>query len=155
MKKILVPALVCLLFYGCVKSDNSPACTDLTPASEETTILNFCGANGIIYQKDSSGIYYQILDPGAGPTPVSGSNVSYTYVTKFLNGTVLDQTTTPYTNRLSDLIQGLQIVMPLISKNGHIKAVIPSSLCYGCTGVSPDVPPNAILYFDLTITDVQ
>ena len=156
MKKVNFLGLLVILFYGCLKSDTStPPCTDVTPASEESQIIAFCNANSIAYMKDSSGIFYQILNPGTGPAPSLNSKVSVIYVAKYLDGTILDQTTTPITNPLNNLIAGWQIGLPLIAKGGHIKMVVPSSLCYGCNGVPGRVPANAIIYFDITLVDVQ
>ncbi|HEY6978215.1 MAG TPA: FKBP-type peptidyl-prolyl cis-trans isomerase [Chitinophagaceae bacterium] len=155
MKKVLILALLPVLFYGCLKSENStPPCTDVPPATEEPQITAFCNANSIVYMKDSSGIFYQILDMGRSPAPTLSSMVSVTYVAKYLNGTILDQTTTPITNPLNNLIPGWQIGLQLIGEGGHIKMVVPSALCFGCDG-SERVPPNTILYFDITLTDVQ
>jgi FKBP-type peptidyl-prolyl cis-trans isomerase FkpA len=156
MKKMLTLALLSVLFYGCLKSETStPPCTDIPPASEEPPITAFCHANNITYTKDSSGIFYQILDMGTSPTPTLNSMVSVIYVAKYLDGTILDQPAAPITNPLNSLIVGWQIGLQLIGKGGHIKMVVPSSLCYGCNGVPGHVPPNAIIYFDITLTDVQ
>ena len=156
MKKVLILALVPVVFYGCLKSETStPPCTDVPPATEEPQIIAFCNANSIVYMKDSSGIFYQILDMGTSPSPTLSSKVSVTYVAKYLDGTLLDQSTTPITNPLNTLIAGWQIGLQLIGKGGHIKMVVPSSLCYGCNGVPGRVPANAVIYFDVTLTDVQ
>jgi FKBP-type peptidyl-prolyl cis-trans isomerase FkpA len=156
MKRLLFPVLVSFFFLACNKSSSSSACQDVSPESEETQILAYCGANGIDYTKDSSGIYYQIIDPGTDPKPTVNSIVSTIYVGKYLNGTVIDQSTTPYTNELDKLVLGWQIGLPLIGKGGHIKMVVPSSLCYGCYGVpAAGVPPNTIIYFDVTLVDVK
>ncbi|HXL58669.1 MAG TPA: FKBP-type peptidyl-prolyl cis-trans isomerase [Chitinophagaceae bacterium] len=156
MKKVLILVFLPVLFFGCLKSGTStPPCTDVTPASEEAQIIAFCHANSITYTKDSSGVFYQILDPGTGTPPTLNSTVSVTYVAKFLDGILLDQTTTtPFTNQLNGLIAGWQIGLRLIAKGGHIKMVVPSSLCYGCNGRA-GVPPNAIIYFDITLVDIQ
>jgi FKBP-type peptidyl-prolyl cis-trans isomerase FkpA len=156
MKKVLTLALLSLLFNGCLKSETStPPCSDVPPASEEPQMIAFCHANNITYRKDSSGIFYQILDMGTSPSPTLNSRVSVTYVAKYLDGSLLDQTTTPISNPLNSLIVGWQIGLQLIGEGGHIKMVVPSSLCYGCNGVPGHVPPNAIIYFDVTLTDVQ
>lgn len=156
MKKILSLGVASVLFLGCLKSSNStPACTDADPAAEATTMRNFCMANGINYMVDSSGIFYQVLEPGVAPQPNSNSVVTTTYVGEFLNGHVLDSNLHGYTNNLNRLIPAWQIGLKKIGKGGHIKMVAPSSLCYGCYGVPPNVPANAILYFDITLLDVQ
>jgi len=155
MKKLLTVALLPFLFLGCLKtSDPAPACTNALPSTEETQIIAYCNANSIIYTKDPSGIFYQILDPGTAPHPSTTSTITVNYVGKFLTGTVLDQSSAPYTNKLNLLIPAWQLAIPLIGKGGHIKMVAPSSLCYGCSGVPGSVDPNTILVFDVTLVDV-
>lgn len=155
MKKIFLIALLPLLLLSCIKSNNSGNCVNATPASEEPQIIAFCNANGIIYQKDSSGIYYQIIDPGTGAHPTLSSTISVTYTAKYLDGSILDQQTSPITNPLGALIEGWGIALPWIGVGGHIKMVVPSSLCYGCQGIPQSVPPNTILFFDITLVNVQ
>ncbi len=155
MKNIFFLILLPALYLGCNKSNNGQACTDVSPASEESQIVAYCNANSITYTKDSSGIYYQIIDPGTTPKPILTSTVSTIYTGKYLSGAIIDQSTTPYTAPLNNLIQGWQIGLQLIGKGGHIKMVVPSSLCYGCYGVPvSDVPPNTIIFFDITLVDV-
>src|SRR5436309_12933575 len=117
MKKVLILGFLPVLFFGCFKSGTStPPCTDVTPASEEAQIVAYCDANYIIYTKDSSGIFYQILNPSTGTAPTLNSTVSVTYVAKYLDGTLLDQTTTtPFTSQLNGLIVGWQIGLRLIA----------------------------------------
>jgi len=156
MKKILVFSVVSFLFFGCLKSSNStPACTDVNPAEEANTIRTFCVSKGIDYTVDSSGIYYQVIDPGTMPTPTSSSLITTTYIGQFLTGGVLDSNLHGYTVNLNQLIPAWQIGLQKIGKGGHIKMVAPSSLCYGCYGVPSRVPANSILYFDITLLDVK
>ncbi len=156
MKKILVLSLASLLFFACVKTNNStPACTDVDPSAEATVMRNYCLSNSINYTIDSSGIFYQVLDAGLTPRPTANSLVTTTYVGKFLNGNVLDSNLQGYTINLNQLIPAWQIALQKIGKGGHIKVVAPSSLCYGCYGVPPRVPSNSILYFDITLLNVQ
>lgn len=156
MKKFLIAGLMPLMFAACLKSNNSSAtCSDVAPAAEATQIQAYCDANSIDYVVDSSGIYYQIVNPGEAEKPTVNSTVSTTYVGKLLNGTTIDQSSTPYQAQLNMLIAAWQIGLQKIGKGGHIKMVAPSSLCYGCYGYPPTVPSNAILFFDITLVDFQ
>ncbi len=153
---MFILAVLPILFLGCVKTaDPAPPCTDVLPLAEETEIIAYCNANSIIYSKDPSGIFYQIIDPGTAPHPSPSSMITVKYVGKLLNGAILDQSTTDYTNRLNLLVNAWQVALPLIGKGGHIKMVARSSLCYGCSGVQGAVAPNTILFFDITLVDVQ
>ena len=154
MKKLPVIVLLMVSFYGCSKSNNGTTCTNATPASEEPQIITFCNANGITPTKDTSGLYYQVLNQGTAPVPDINDTVSVTYVGKFTDGTVFGESgSTPIKAALSDFIEGWTIGLQKIAKGGQMKMVIPSALAYGCQGYYT-IPPNAILYFDITITDV-
>ncbi len=154
MKKIFLPFLLFLLVLssaGCIKDTS---CTPKTPQSEQATIQNFAAANSIIATQHSTGLYYEILNPGSGPAPNITSTIRVTYTGKLLDGTVIDSGTTPAEGwPLAGLIQGWQVGIPLIAEGGVIKLIVPSSMAYGCSGLGP-VPGDAILYFEVTLIDV-
>jgi FKBP-type peptidyl-prolyl cis-trans isomerase FkpA len=155
MKRILILGLS-VLSFGCIKNNNStPACTGVDPSAEANVIRSYCVAKGINYTVDSSGIFYQVVDPGTTPKPNPVSLVTTTYIGEFLDGNVLDSNLHGYTVNLNQLIPAWQIGLTKIGKGGRIKMVAPSALCYGCYGVPPRVPANSILYFDITLLNVQ
>jgi FKBP-type peptidyl-prolyl cis-trans isomerase FkpA len=157
MKRIIpVLSLVFLLIggVGCIKETG---CQNKSIDSERAAIQAYATANGITATAHSSGLYYQVINPGSGVTPNSNSKVFVTYTGKLLDGTQFDAGTTPVTGggwALSGLISGWQVGLPLIQKGGSIKLIIPSSMAYGCQGAGT-IPSNAILFFDITLNDVQ
>lgn len=153
MKKLFPVLLLPILLSACVKGVEP--CRNVTVAAEEPQIITFCTNHGIDYSKDTSGLYYQVIDPGTGNAPSLTSTISVTYNSTFLDGTILQNVTTPITGVLNQYITGWQIGLQKIKKGGHIKLVIPSSLAYGCGGYLGTVPPNSVLYFDITLIDVQ
>jgi FKBP-type peptidyl-prolyl cis-trans isomerase len=153
MKKLIgfiSVAVILLTVTGC---STNTSCKDRTVQSEQSIIVNYAATNGVSATAHSSGLYYQIISPGSGATPNSASTISIKYTGKLMDGTVFESRTTPVTGKMSELIQGFQISMPLIQKGGIIKLIIPSSLAYGCTGFG-SVPGNSILYFEVELTDV-
>jgi FKBP-type peptidyl-prolyl cis-trans isomerase FkpA len=155
-KQLVLIALFCAIFllnWGC-KKDTS--CTPKTPSSESVQILSYASANGINATSDASGLYYEIISPGSGTTPTLNSKIFVTYTGKLLDGTVIDHQDVPNTTgySLSGFIEGWRIGIPLIQKGGHIKLIVPSALAYGCAPYR-GLPADAILYFDITLTDVQ
>ena len=128
-----------------------------TVQSEEGVITAYATANGISATAHSSGLYYQVTNPGSGATPSSGSKVFVKYTGKLLNGTVFDsQTNSSLTGfTVSGLILGWQIGLGLIKKGGSIKLIVPSSLAYGCQGSGATIPGNSVLYFEIELVDVQ
>jgi len=162
MKKVLVLTFfAAVLLTACLKTTNTtPTVTDcvpVSPATEEPTIKTFTGADSIAFTKDTSYIYYHISDSGTGA--VANTTIFFTYTASLLNGTVLSTATTPVTSAVVNLIQGFQDMKRFYKKGAHIILVIPSSLAYGCQGVVQNnvyvIPPNSVVYYDFTITDVQ
>jgi len=155
MKKlslILSLSLIILTGSSCIKDDNG--CQLKTVQSEEGAILAYAAANGITATKHPSGMYYQIINQGSGPTPSSSSILSVKYTGKLTNGTIFDQrTTSPVSFPLNGVIAGWQLGLPLIQKGGVIKLIIPSTLGYGCQDNGP-IPAYSILYFEIELVDV-
>lgn len=155
MKKILIPIFAIISLFtgaGCIKD---AVCTNKTVQSEQAEIVNYAAANGINATAHSTGLYYQITSTGSGPSPTANSRVFIKYTGKLMNGTVFDdQTSAPVSYGLNGMIQGFQVGLPLIQKGGKIKLIVPSSMAYGCQGFGA-VPGNAILFFDVELTDVQ
>ena len=153
MKKILfIFAAACaIVFSSCVKDSS---CQAINPASEETKIKDFATIHSITATKHPSGLFYQILDSGSAVKPTLTSKVFTTYTGRHLDYSIIEQHTTPLVFQLNSVIPGWQIGLPLIGKGGHILLIIPSALAYACSGLGA-VGQNEILYFDITITDIQ
>ena len=146
------------LFVSCGKTNSG--CQPTPVASEKAQLVAYCNANGINYTEHSSGILYEIVNPGAGVTPTVNSTVSVVYTGKHFDNTVFDASANPTSFQLSGLIDGWKIGIPLIQKGGRIKLVIPSALAYSCSGSKkPDgtygIQPNEPLFFDITLSDVK
>lgn len=155
MKKNVHVFLFLVIFLSsCVKSNTG--CTPQDPAVEKPSMIAFCASNGITYTEHTSGILYQITNPGTGIIPLSTSKIFIYYTGKRLDGTTFDSVNNPSATGwvLNQLIEGWQIGIPLLKKGGSIKMVIPSALAYGCNGSGP-IAANSPLYFEVTLVDVQ
>jgi FKBP-type peptidyl-prolyl cis-trans isomerase FkpA len=137
---------------GCIKDTS---CSPKTVQSEAATITSYALANSINATVHSSGVNYEIINPGSGAAPNTSSTISVTYTGKLLDGTIFDSRTTPIQISLSNAIEGWKIAIPLLQEGGVMKMIIPSSLAYGCVGAGSGViPPDAIIYFEVTLVDV-
>jgi FKBP-type peptidyl-prolyl cis-trans isomerase FkpA len=157
VKNFVLPfALLFLVFTGpsCLKG--SDPCNPKTPASESAQLQAYCAGNGITPTAHSSGMLYQIMNAGTGASATVNSTIFITYVGKLVDGTVFDQQTNASATGwpLNQLIEGWRVGIPLIKEGGQIKLVVPSSMAYGCAGYG-SIPGNAILFFDITLVDVQ
>lgn len=163
MKKFMFTAGVIgfiVFISSCMKSSQPGyiTCSGPKPAEDSTALLAYANANGITPTHDTTGLYYEILDSGAGVRPTLNSKIFVTYVGKLMSGYAFDSVANSANTNflLSNLIQGWQIGIPKIMKGGHIKLLIPSAYGYGCAGSSTGtVPPNSPLYYDVHLVDVQ
>jgi FKBP-type peptidyl-prolyl cis-trans isomerase FkpA len=160
IKKLFVVFVVAgiVIFFGCGKNlpDTSP-CNNLSPDADSAQLLTFAHDSSFQVIRDSSGLYYQILDPGNNTKPVSTSNVSVTYVARLMTGAIFDSATNSNLNgyTIGKLIPGWQYGIPKIGVGGHIRLLVPSDYGYGCAGYPPYVPSNAPLYFDVKLLQVN
>jgi FKBP-type peptidyl-prolyl cis-trans isomerase FkpA len=150
---ISVLLLVIVAFPGCMKDKG---CKLKSVDSEAPQILAYAATNGINATRHSSGVYYEVISQGSGPTASSNSKIIITYTGKFMNGQTFDEQLTPNTTAwaLNGLIQGWIIGIPLIQEGGHIKLIVPSSLAYGCDQYY-SIPGSSVLFFDINLVDVQ
>ena len=154
MQKIFIPVLFILFVAFGISCKKNEGCTSKSVDSERAAIQAFATSRGINAIAAPSGIYYEIINPGSGPTPTASSNISVLYEGALTDGTVFDsRLTSPITFPLINAIAGWQLGLPLIKKGGVIKLIIPSSLGYGCQGYG-SIPPDAILYFEISLVDV-
>jgi FKBP-type peptidyl-prolyl cis-trans isomerase FkpA len=147
-------AVLILQSLSCTKET---VCKPATVKEDEAKILSYATANGITAQKHSSGLYYQVISTGTGEVPNTSSVISITYTGKLTNNDIFDeQMDATQTNwRLSSLIQGWQIGLPLIKKGGKIILLVPAALAYGCASPGGAIPANSILVFDINLVDVK
>jgi FKBP-type peptidyl-prolyl cis-trans isomerase FkpA len=161
MKKKLLSTLlfaVIISVFGCMKSNTSPGgCTDKLVTSESAAIQAYATANGINATAHSSGIYYEVINPGSGVTASPTSKIFVKYTGKLISNNFIFDERTDFALTgfiLGSLIPGWQIGIPLIQEGGTIKLIIPSSLAYGCRGYRT-IPGDAVLYFQIELVDIQ
>lgn len=99
-----------------------------------------------------SGLQYQELKAGEGGSPIATSTALVKYEGKLRNGTVFDaneQTPMP----VDGVVPGFSEALQLMQKGGEYRIWIPSELAYGEQSPGPEVPPNSLLIFDVTLLD--
>lgn len=154
MKKISSLVILSLIIFLSSSCNKDTSCTPKTVASEVATMQNFANTNGMTVLTHSSGMLYQIINPGSGLTPTLTSRVSVRYTGKLMNGTIFDSNTgVPVQFLLNQVVAGWQLGLPLIKKGGTIRLIIPSSLAYGCNATGP-IPGDSVLYFEIELVDV-
>jgi FKBP-type peptidyl-prolyl cis-trans isomerase FkpA len=165
MKKIIFAAfiIVGVTLGSCLKSSNGcsfNACGFTATSAEIQTISDYLSTNSLTATQHCSGMFYRIENAGTGATPGPCSNITVTYKTYFIDGTVLDQSTTPIPVNLAQTITGWRSGMPLIKVGGRIVLYIPPSLAYGNQNVTDTngnivIPANSYLIFEVDLVSVS
>lgn len=155
--------IIALPFFmtSCLKSSSSSDCnytapTTVAPATEIATLKAYLDANSLPYTQHPSGLFYKIVTPGSGATPVVCDNVTVKYSGRLTTSTTpFDSNATGVTFALGQLIIGWQIGIPLVQKGGSIILYVPPTLGYGAAGAGNGaIPPNSYLIFNIDLVDV-
>jgi FKBP-type peptidyl-prolyl cis-trans isomerase FklB len=107
-----------------------------------------------------NGMQYQILKAGeaGGISPKAIDTVIVNYIGTLMNGTEFDNSFkrgSAATFPLNGVIKGWTEILQLMTKGAHWKVFIPSELAYGENPPSPQIPPNALLIFEITLEDIK
>jgi FKBP-type peptidyl-prolyl cis-trans isomerase FkpA len=161
MKKLFLFVLSVIAisgYYACSKSaPQTPSCTATPPAGDSSALVKFAG-DSIALTKDTSGLYYHIIDSGSATVkPQNFNRLVVTYVARIIpQNTTFDSAVNSNLNNavLGDLIYGWQVGLPKIGVGGHIQLFIPSAYAWGCTGYGP-VPANTPVFFDVQLIAVN
>lgn len=119
------------------------------PERDENVIKAFLQRNNLTATRDTSGVYYIISKPGAGPEINAESTLYPFYTGRLLDGTEFGSNKdTTVTLPLKSQIKGWQRVVPLIKQGGKMRILVPSGLAYGGAGTT-GIKGNAVLDFDI------
>ena len=123
-------------------------------AGEEFLTINK-GKAGVVTLP--SGLQYQVLQKGEGPTPTASDNVKCHYHGTLINGTVFDssvQRGEPAVFGVSQIIPGWVEALQLMPVGSKWRLFIPSNLAYGEHGAGEAIEPNSALVFDVELLDI-
>ena len=163
MKRIFVILYSVILLSSCSKENNDQCnydpCAVAAPASEITQLESYLNTAGITATKHCSGMYYTIDAAGSGNTATICSTVSVKYKGQLTNGNIFDQSATPVSFQLGNLIEAWKKGIPLIRPGGKVKLYCPPTLAYGSQVIKDAsgnvvIPANSILVFEVELTGV-
>jgi len=106
----------------------------------------------------ASGLQYEVITEGNGPSPTAQDKVTVNYKGTLLDGTVFDSSYDrgqPVTFPLGSVIPGWTEGLQLMKTGAKYKLYIPSSLAYGERGAGPKIGPNATLTFEVELISVE
>jgi FKBP-type peptidyl-prolyl cis-trans isomerase FkpA len=168
MNRILLGLLVLAAFLSACKKTVDPLIQYRAQAAiDDKIIQDYLAANPGLGAKrtdysstDTSGVFYIINagEEGAGNDLfTSSTQVTVGYTAQVLNSnTIIAQTNEFHPSfRLSDVIRGWQLGIPLIKKNGKIRLLVPSRYAYGpYPQDSIHLAANSVLDFHITLYNV-
>ena len=106
----------------------------------------------------NSGLQYEILKAGTGKSPAAVDTVEVHYRGTLLNGTEFDSSYKRQSSAkfpLNKVIKGWTEGLQLMKEGAKYKFYIPSELGYGPRGAGPNIPPNAMLIFEVELLKVN
>ncbi|WP_224984056.1 FKBP-type peptidyl-prolyl cis-trans isomerase [Geomonas agri] len=125
-------------------------------ATANDTIDNAARENGAI--KTASGMVYQSIKEGSGPSPKVSSIVGVDYRGTLPNGREFDSsynskmiTKFPLSAVIPCWTEGVQ----MMKVGGKAKLFCPPELAYGSRGAGQAIPPNATLIFEVELLSVE
>ncbi|NIJ08652.1 FKBP-type peptidyl-prolyl cis-trans isomerase [Sphingomonas vulcanisoli] len=99
-----------------------------------------------------TGVEYEVLKKGTGPTPTLSDVAQVEYVGKLLNGTTFDASKAPVAMPIGQVVPGFAEALTLMPRGSKYRVWIPPQLAYGDREVGP-IPANSVLVFDITMRD--
>jgi FKBP-type peptidyl-prolyl cis-trans isomerase FkpA len=130
---------------------------------DDKLLQDYFAKNNIKPLKTASGLYYTIEKEGTGEKIKSGLSVTVNYTGMFIDGKKFDSNTDPEFKHttpfdlevgVGHVIKGWDEGLQLLKKGSKATLYIPSVLAYGSMGRGQQMPPNAILIFEVEVLKV-
>jgi FKBP-type peptidyl-prolyl cis-trans isomerase FkpA len=105
----------------------------------------------------ASGLQYQVITEGKGPSPKATDTVKVHYVGTLLDGTKFDSSVDrgqPVEFALNQVIPGWTEALQLMKVGGKNKLFIPANIAYGPQG-RPGIPGNSTLIFEVELLGIN
>ncbi len=106
-----------------------------------------------------NGVYYRVLAPSSAPgvpvVAVVGQTASVRYTGWLWNGRQFDSGVYDFVLGTGNVIQGWHRGILGMRVGERAQIVIPPALGYGAQGAPPDIPPNAVLVFNVELLSAR
>lgn len=105
-----------------------------------------------------SGLQYQELTPGNGPSPTAADTVTVNYRGTLVDGTEFDSSYKrgqPLNIGVSGVIPAWTEALQLMKVGAKWQLFIPADLAYGTQGAGQVIGPNAVLIFEVELLGIE
>ncbi len=105
-----------------------------------------------------SGLQYEVVEQGDGPSPTADDRVQVHYRGTLLDGTEFDSSYErgqPATFATTQVIPGWTEALQLMQVGDKWNLYIPPDLAYGERGSPPRIEPNSALIFEVELLDIE
>lgn len=156
LKNRLLLGLVVIVgvFAACTKPEVYDANAQLE--IDEAIIKDWAAKHEATFTRDDSGLYYRILTPGTGVNDGAATDtLTVEYEGRLMTDSIFGRATAenPYKFIRNSVMPGWEIGLNLIKPGGKIELLVPSLLAYK-NYVTPGVPANSVLYFNISYKKV-
>lgn len=106
----------------------------------------------------ASGLQYEVLSPGSGATPGPNDRVKIKYRGTLSDGKEFETTDTQAEGYVSYFVSGVfpgwTEAFQLMQSGGKYRLVIPPQLAFGKIGNQPNIPPHAVLIYEMELLEI-
>jgi FKBP-type peptidyl-prolyl cis-trans isomerase FklB len=110
-------------------------------------------------QTTASGLQYEVLQQGKGPSPTLGDKVKCNYRGTLINGTEFDSSQRhggkPAEFGVSQVIPGWTEALQKMHVGDKWRLYVPSKLAYDMDPPRPPIEPGSMLVFDIELLDIM
>lgn len=148
-----VSALMALAASATVAACSNPVSADRVPppGPDEITYAPSLNITLSQFTKQADGVYVQDQTPGTGALIASGDSISVAYTGWLPTGKQFDSGTFRFKVGAGSVIKGFDSGVVGMRVGGTRRVIIPSELAYGRAGSPPNITPDAVLIFSITL----
>jgi FKBP-type peptidyl-prolyl cis-trans isomerase FkpA len=142
------------LVAACTPPSNPPPAQ---PAAAAASVPNLGSLTGTAKVTTASGIVFESVQTGSGPSPKASDTVKVHYRGTFPDGREFDSSYKrgqPTSFPLNRVIPCWTEAVQLMKPGGKARITCPPQLAYGERGAGGVIPPNATLVFDIELISI-
>jgi FKBP-type peptidyl-prolyl cis-trans isomerase len=157
---IILAILGSLTFTSCLETEESLRYTRENELAMLHDFILGLEKKGFDVDTSALGVYYILLDEGAGPVPVEGDTVSVKYVSYLIDNTVIGSSfyqgdsVWTYVHKVERSLPAWEEIVSMMKEGSRMEFIIPSDLAYGENGTLY-VPPYSSLIFVTIMDDIR